>query len=205
MPDASGLITYARGQSRLYRLDGTEQAVFTGAPVSFTPDLQGLLVVDDLVGNFRAFGGQFPLRLYDFNGNEKASFVCTFANFTPDGQGLVIIRTGETGLISTLYGMDGIDKTTLSGRFIAFTPDGQGMITTDRDRSSLYRLDGSLQASLRGHFPEAVPSGLRTGISDIVRSNGFTPDGEGIVTTERDRSSAASKSVIRLRAACQLT
>lgn len=188
MPDASGLITYARGRSRLYRLDGTEQAVFTGAPVSFTPDLQGLLVVDDLVGNFRAVGGQFSLRLYDFNGTEKASFEGTFANFTPDGQGLVIIRTGETGLVSTLYGLDGIEKTTLSGRFISFTPDGQGMITTEQDRSSLYRLDGSLQASLRGRFPEAVPSGLRTGILDIVRSSGFTPDGEGIVTTERDRT-----------------
>lgn len=187
-PDGKGLITYADGQSRLYDINGIEQATFQGAPLSFTPDHQSLFVVDDFSGFFRMMWGQFPLRLYDLNGTEKATFEGVFKGFTPDGQKVIVEHSGETCFVTTLYDLGGREPITLLGNFVSLTPDDQGLITTDYNQSRLYQLDGTFKALLKGRFRESLPSGLRIGLADIDYSNGFTPDGQGIVTSDGDRT-----------------
>lgn len=189
-PDKTKLITYADGQSWLYTLSGTELKTFVGAPLSFTPDGHSLLTIDDLVGSFRAVAGEFPLRLYPLEdaseSHEQAIFTGDFHRFTPDGQGLIIVHSAADGVVSTLYSLDGRSQANFRGRFVAFTPDHQSLITSEHSSARLYRLDGTLIAGLRGQFRRGTPSGLRLGLASIPRSSGFMPNGQGMVTSDRN-------------------
>ncbi|MGB7088266.1 MAG: WD40 repeat domain-containing protein [Phormidesmis sp.] len=186
--DRQGLFTYNDGRTRLYTLDGEEKATFEGAPISFTPDQQGVLVSDDFGGTVRMIGGIFPTRLYRLDGVEQAVFPGRFEAFMPDGKGLIATCTCHTGLVSRIFSLDGTEQATLQGLFVAFSPDEQKIITTDYNHARIYRLDGSLQTVLRGQFENVSPPGLSMGLPNIVRSSGFTPDSQGLITSNEDTS-----------------